>query len=78
MGNPQEISQWLASIRPLSCRLIRHMKRSVPLRGLYLHPKGPLVPLFQNQNITQGKGFAFHPETKRLMNEYEAKYLGRR
>ncbi|MGD9852930.1 MAG: DEAD/DEAH box helicase [Nitrospirales bacterium] len=78
IGNPQELSQWLASIRPLPCRLIRHTKRSVPLRGLYLHPNGPLGPLFQCQNIAQGKGFAFHPETKRLMYEYEARYLGRR
>ena len=78
IGNPQELSQWLASIRPFPCQLIRHSKRSVPLRGLYLHPTGPLVPLFQAQNITQGKGIAFHPETKRLINEYEARYLGRR
>ncbi|MGE0473932.1 MAG: DEAD/DEAH box helicase [Nitrospirales bacterium] len=78
IGNPQELSQWLASIRPLSCRLIRHTKRSVPLRGLYLHPSGPLVPLFQSQDIAQGKDFAFHPETKRFMNEYEARYFGRR
>lgn len=78
IGNPQELSQWLASIRPLPCQLIRHTKRSVPLRGLYLHPTGPLVPLFQTQNIIQGKGVTFHPETKRLINEYEARYLGRR
>ena len=78
IGNPQELSQWLASIRPLPCRLIRHTKRSVPLRGLYLHPTGPLVPLFQTQSIAQGKGVAFHQETNRLIREYEARYLGRR
>lgn len=75
---PQELSQWLASIRPLPCHLIRHTKRSVPLRGLYLQANGPLVPLFQTQSITQGKGFTFHPDAKRLLSEYESKYLGRR
>ena len=78
IGNPQELSDWLASIRSLPCRLIRHTKRSVPLRGLYLHPTGPLVPLLQTQNIAQGKGFGFHPETIRLLNEYESRYLRRR
>lgn len=78
IGNPQELSQWLASIRPLPCHLIRHTKRSVPLRGLYLQANGPLVPLFQTQSITQGKGFTFHPDAKRLLSEYESKYLGRR
>jgi superfamily II RNA helicase len=73
IGNPQDLAEWLQAIRPIPCHLIRHAKRSVPLRGLYLHPTGQLVPLFRNQDILQGKGYTFHPETKRLFAEYELK-----
>jgi hypothetical protein len=73
IGNPQDLAEWLQTIRPIPCHLIRHTKRSVPLRGLYLHPTGQLVPLFRNQDILQGKGYVFHPETKRLFGEYEVK-----
>jgi superfamily II RNA helicase len=74
IGNPQELAEWLTSIRPnTSCHLIRHNKRSVPLRGLYLHPAGQLVPLLETRDIQQRKGYRFHPETKRLFNEYEFK-----
>jgi superfamily II RNA helicase len=73
IGNPQDLAEWLKAIRPIPCHLVRHAKRSVPLRGLYLHPTGQLVPLFRNQDIHQGKGYHFHPETKRLFAEYEIK-----
>ena len=73
IGNPQDLAEWLKAIRPIPCHLVRHAKRSVPLRGLYLHPTGQLVPLFKNQDIHQGKGYHFHPETKRLFAEYEIK-----
>ncbi len=74
IGNPQELAEWLTSIRPsTSCHLIRHSKRSVPLRALYLHPTGQLVPFLENRDIQQRKGYRFHPETKRLFNEYEFK-----
>ena len=74
IGNPQELAEWLTAIRPTtSCQLIRYSKRSVPLRGLYLHPNGQLVPLLQNRDIVQGKGYQFHPETKKLFNNYEFK-----
>jgi len=73
IGNPQDLAEWLQAIRPIPCHLIRHAKRSVPLRGLYLHPTGQLVPLFRNQDILQGKGYTFHPETKHLFAEYEIK-----
>ncbi|HNP29538.1 MAG TPA: DEAD/DEAH box helicase [Nitrospirales bacterium] len=73
IGNPQDLAEWLQAIRPIPCHLIRHAKRSVPLRGLYLHPTGQLVPLFKNQDILQGKGYIFHPETKHLFSEYEIK-----
>ena len=69
IGNPEELAEWLTSIRPHPCHLIRHSKRSVPLRGLYLHPTGQLVPLFCKKDIRQGKGYNFHPETKRLLAE---------
>ena len=74
IGNPQELAEWLTSIRPTTpCHLIRHTKRSVPLRGLYLHATGQLVPLLETRDIQQRKGYRFHPETKRLFNEYEFK-----
>lgn len=73
IGNPQDLAEWLQAIRPIPCHLVRHAKRSVPLRALYLHPTGQLGPLFRNQDIHQGKGYHFHPETKRLFAEYEIK-----
>jgi superfamily II RNA helicase len=73
IGNPQDLVEWLQAIRPIPCHLVRHAKRSVPLRGLYLHPTGQLVPLFRNQDTHQGKGYMLHPETKRLFAEYEIK-----
>lgn len=73
IGNPQELADWLTSIRSTECHLIRHTTRSVPLRGLYLHPAGQLVPLLESRDIQQKKGYRFHPETKRLFNEYEFK-----
>jgi superfamily II RNA helicase len=73
IGNPQDLAEWLKAIRPIPCHLVRHTHRSVPLRGLYLHPTGHLVPLFRNQDILQGKGYHLHPETKRLFAEYELK-----
>lgn len=73
IGNPQELANWLTSIRSTKCHLIRHTTRSVPLRGLYLHPAGQLVPLLESRDIQQRKGYRFHPEAKRLFNEYEFK-----
>ena len=73
IGNPQELAAWLTSIRPTDCHLVRHTKRSVPLRGLYLHPNGQLVPLLESQDIQQKKGYRLHPETKRLFSKYEFK-----
>jgi superfamily II RNA helicase len=73
IGNPQELAEWLTSIRSTVCHLIRHTKRSVPLRGLYLHPTGQLVPFLESRDIQQRKGYRFHPETKRLFSKYEFK-----
>lgn len=78
IGNPQELADWLTSIRPVPCHLIHHRKRSVPLRGAYLHPAGKLSPLFKSRDIVQGAGYAFHPETKRLFTNYEMEILGAR
>ena len=78
IGNPQELADWLTSIRPIPCHLIHHRQRSVPLRGAYLHPSGKLSPLFKSRDITQGSGYSFHPETKRLFSQYELETFGPR
>ncbi len=73
IGNPQDLAEWLTSIRATNCHLVRHTQRSVPLRGLYLHSSGQLVPLFENRDIQQRKVYRFHPQTKQLFREYEFK-----
>ncbi|MGB0909262.1 MAG: DEAD/DEAH box helicase [Nitrospirales bacterium] len=78
IGNPQDLSSWLTSIRPVPCHLIHHQNRSVPLRAGYLHPNGMFSPLFRTRDITKGRGFTFHPETKRLASQYEDETFGRR
>ena len=71
IGNPQDIADWLSSIRPSPCRLVQHHRRSVPLRATYLHPNGKLTPLFRSVEIPHGSGVHLHPETKRLFRQYE-------
>lgn len=71
IGNPQDIADWLTSIRPTTCQLVRHSKRTVPLRAGYLHPNGKLVPLFKTLGIPYGHPHHLHPEAKRLFFEYE-------
>lgn len=71
IGNPQDIANWLSSIRTTTCRLIRHTKRTVPLRAGYLHPNGKLVPLFKTVGIPSGHPNQLHPEAKRLFAQYE-------
>jgi superfamily II RNA helicase len=71
IGNPQDIADWLTSIRPTASRLVRHSKRTVPLRAGYLHPNGKLMPLFKTQGIPHAHPRQLHPETKRLFLEYE-------
>lgn len=71
IGNPQDIADWLTAIRPTPCALIRHTKRSVPLRAGYLHPNGKLTPLFRTAGIPYGQPHLLHPEAKRLFGEYE-------
>ncbi len=78
IGNPQDLSAWLSSIRPVPCHLIHHQNRSVPLRAGYLHPNGMFAPLFRTRDITKGKGFIFHPDTKQLSSKYEDQILGHR
>lgn len=72
IGNPQDIADWLTAIRPTPCSLIRHTKRSVPLRAGYLHPNEKLTPLFRTAGIPYGQPHLLHPEAKRLFAEYEA------
>jgi superfamily II RNA helicase len=71
IGNPQDIADWLTAIRPTTCALIRHTKRSVPLRAGYLHPNEKLTPLFRTAGIPYGQPHLLHPEAKRLFAEYE-------
>ncbi|GMV51119.1 DEAD/DEAH box helicase [Nitrospirales bacterium NOB] len=71
IGNPQDIADWLTAIRPTPCTLIRHTKRSVPLRAGYLHPNEKLTPLFRTAGIPYGQPYLLHPEAKRLFAEYE-------
>ncbi len=78
IGNPDEVETWISSIRSTSCHLIHHRNRSVPLRAAYLDPSGKLAPFFRARDIAHGKGFAFHPETKRLFANYEDQTLGPR
>lgn len=74
IGNPQDIAAWLTSIRPTLCHLVRHHRRSVPLRAGYLHPNGKLTPLFRTVEIPKGlhgQGGQLHPEARRLFARYE-------
>lgn len=75
IGNPQDIADWLTSIRATPCRLVRHSKRTVPLRAGYLHPNGRLTPLFRTLGIPQGHPGHLHPEAKHLFIEYEDETL---
>jgi superfamily II RNA helicase len=71
IGNPHDIADWLTSIRSTPCHLIRHSKRSVPLRAGYLHPDGKLTPLFRTTGIPYGHPSHWHPEARRLFARYE-------
>lgn len=78
IGNPQDIAHWLTHIRPSPCRLVKHARRSVPLRAGYMHPNGKLTPLFRTVGIPPGHGHHLHPETLRLFQQYEQETLGHR
>ena len=71
IGNPQDVADWLTSIRPSPCHLIRHNRRTVPLRAGYLHPNGKLSPLFRSVGIPHGQGGSLHPEARRLFAQFE-------
>ncbi len=71
IGNPHDIAEWLTSIRSHPCHLVRHSKRTVPLRAGYLHPNGKLTPLFRTVGIPHGHPNYLHPEAKRLFAQYE-------
>ena len=75
IGNPQDIADWLTSIRLTPCHLVRHARRSVPLRAGYLHPNGKLTPLFRTVGIPHGQPNLLHPEARRLFAEYEEETL---
>jgi len=71
IGNPQDVADWITNIRQTSCHLVRHHRRSVPLRAGYLHPNGKLTPLFRSVGIPHSPGAPLHPEAKRLFAQYE-------
>jgi superfamily II RNA helicase len=71
IGNPHDIADWLTSIRSMPCHLIKHSKRTVPLRAGYLHPDGKLTPLFRTLGIPYGHPNHWHPEARRLFARYE-------
>ncbi len=58
IGNAEEISAWLSSIRKKPCRVITEKKRPVPLVPLFLHPSGRLMPLLEKKHLF-GKVEAF-------------------
>ena len=55
IGNPEEITAWINRIRATDCYLIQHRNRSVPLRGLYVHPTGKNDPPVQIWGDCSGK-----------------------
>lgn len=74
IGNPEDLADWLTSIRPTPCHLVRHHQRSVPLRAGYLHPTGKLVPLFRSVDLPTHRA-PLHPEAQRLFAQYEQETL---
>lgn len=76
IGNPHDIADWLTSIRTTLCHLIKHSKRTVPLRAGYLHPDGKLTPLFRTIGIPYGHPNQWHPEARRLFARYEDETMG--
>jgi superfamily II RNA helicase len=51
IGNAEEITRWLVSIRKKPCVLIREEQRPVPLYPLFLHPSGRVMPLLEKQKL---------------------------
>lgn len=76
IGNPQDLADWLTSIRPVPCRLVQHHKRTVPLRAGYLHPDGKLSPLFRTAGIPRQPRPSLHPMAKRMFAAYERETIG--
>lgn len=58
IGNAEEISAWLSTLRGKPCRVIKEEKRPVPLYPLFLHPTGRIMPfLVKNKLNAQIKDF---------------------
>ncbi len=49
IGNPNQISHWLESIRGKSCKVIENKNRPVPLFPMFMHPSGTLFPLLEGK-----------------------------
>ncbi|MEJ2640137.1 MAG: DEAD/DEAH box helicase [Desulfosarcinaceae bacterium] len=68
IGNAEQVSDWLATIRERPCALVTAEKRPVPLVHLFLHPSGLLLPL-----TVMGKGGG-----RRRLHKKIAGYLAQR
>ena len=51
IGNAEEISRWLISIREKPCTIVREAKRPVPLYPLFLHPTGRVMPYLEKEKL---------------------------
>ncbi|OQX63855.1 MAG: ATP-dependent DNA helicase [Desulfococcus sp. 4484_241] len=67
IGNPDEIAQWLSSIRDKPCRVIRETKRPVRLYPLFLHPSGTIMPLLYEPG--RGKRRRLYKKVKEFLLE---------
>ena len=69
VGNAQELADWVSWTRGVSCRLVYHPERPVPLRTAFVHANGRLQPLFEEaENPTR-----LHPDVQALYDsaQYE-------
>ncbi|MCX7816726.1 MAG: DEAD/DEAH box helicase [Syntrophales bacterium] len=54
IGNAEEIASWMSEIRGKPCRVVRELKRPVPLYPLFLSPSGRLMPLVSKKDLFPG------------------------
>lgn len=61
ISNAAEISRWLKTIRHVPCQVVTTRERPVPLRALFLFPRGDLVPFLNKRGID--------PQVKRFLEQ---------
>lgn len=54
IGNAEEIASWMEEIRGKPCRVVRELKRPVPLYPIFLSPSGLLMPLLRKKDLSPG------------------------